>query len=519
MIKLWKDLLSYLPGIWQHRWWGLWTALVVGVAGVVVAMVLPNQYEATARVQLDTQSILKPLMDGLAVQPNADQQVQMMARTLVSRPNVERVVTMAGIDVPKSDANGHDKLVLDLMRDIHFRPSGGSNFYSVAYRNPDPAVARKVVESLLKIFNETNLGDKRRDGAEARKFIDEQLAVYEKKLVDAENALKDFKVRNLSLMPNLASDYVAQTTDAQKQLAEAKLQLRQLESSRGALQAQLAGEKPTFESTLGGIDAPLAGMPASGPESRLDAARKQLDALLVRFTDDHPDVIALRRSIKEMEAQQAADKAAGRPDSTRQTVIVPNKVYQDIKIQLADTEAKIAALRAKVAEAQDWLADARKAAATIPKVEAEYTQLTRDYDVNKKSYDQLLQRREAADISSSMGSSSGIGAFRVIDPPYVDRRPASPNRPMLLIAVLMASLAAGLAMTFFRDALSPTFRDARSLREETGLPLLGSVAMNVDRRGRAAVRRGAFVFSTSAVLYLAVFVALIGYQTLMYLRA
>ena len=518
MIKAWKELMAFMPGVWQHRWWGLWTALIVGIGGVGLTLLMPDRYEATARVQLDTQTILKPLLSGLAVQPNTDQQVQMMARTLVSRPNVERVIEMSGLG-DGLDQVKRDRLVLDMLKKIQFRPSGGSNFYAVAFRDPDPAMARKVVDSLLTIFQEANLGDQRRDAIKARGFIDEQLAVYEKKLVEAETALKDFKVRNLNLMPNLASDYVAQTADAQKELVQTRLELRQLESSREALRQQLASEPPTLSTRTQSDGSSTASGPMSLAESRLDGARKQLDSMLVRFTDEHPDVLNMRRTIKELEEVVAAEHKSGVADPERLAGAVPNKVYQDLKISLADTEARIASLRAKVAEAQVWLADARKAAQTIPQVEAEYTQLMRDYEVNKNSYDQLLRRREQAEISGSMGTDSGLGAFRIIDPPYVGQRPASPNRPLLLFGVLIASLAAGLAMTFFRDASVPTFRDPEDLVEHTGLPMLGTVVFNADARTRAASRRGAFAFSASAMLYIGAFAALIAVQAFVYMRA
>ena len=520
MIRLWKDLLSYLPGVWQHRWAGFWTTLTIGVLSVFVVLAVPTRYEATARVQLDTQSILKPLMEGLAVQPNVDQQVQMMARTLVSRPNIERVADMVGLLKPGVDSNRHEQIVLDLMNGIKFRPSGGSNFYSVAYRDRSPEEAQKVVEAMLTIFRDANVSDRQRDTEIARRFIDEQLSTYEKRLVDAENALKDFKVRNLSMIPTLSNDYVAQTTDAQKELAKTRLELRQLESANEVLRRQLADEKPSYEMAAPMTDLALGGAPmAIGQEGRLDAARKQLEQMRLRFTDEHPDVTRLRATIKDLETRQAADRAAGRADSTRRTVVVPNRVYQDLKIQMADNNAKIAALRAKLSEAQVWLADARKAATIIPRYEAEYTQLTRDYDVNKKSYDQLLQRRESAGISDSMGSDTGLAVFRVIDPPYVDRRPAPPQRHILLLGALALSLAAGLAMTFFRDASMPTFRDPDAVRDETGLPLLGTVSLGTDRNRRAQLRRGALVFTVCIAAYLAAYGALIGYQMVSFFRA
>jgi len=107
---------SALRGMWAYRWWGLVTAVLVGVGGSIAVMAIPNQYEASARVYVDTQSILKPLMSGLAVQPNIDQQISMMSRTLLSRPNVERVVRMADLDLKTSSPQERDLMIDNLMK-------------------------------------------------------------------------------------------------------------------------------------------------------------------------------------------------------------------------------------------------------------------------------------------------------------------------------------------------------------------------------------------------------------------
>lgn len=517
MNELWQQFRGVLPGIWRHRWLGLAASLIVGIVGAVIVLSIPNRYEATARVFVDTQSILKPLMAGLAVQPNVDQQIQMMARTLVSRPNVERVMRMSDLDLQGRSPQERERLIDALTRDIQFRPSGGNNLYTVAYRSTSPDSARRVVQALLSIFVESNLSDKRRDADQARRFIDEQITGYEKRLLDAESALKEFKIRNLAVMPNLASDYVTTAGAAQKEVDVSRLELRQLENSREALRRQLADEAPTYTST----EAPEATRgvrTASETELRLEASRKRLDELLLRYTDAHPDVINLRRQIVELDAQRDAERKAAdaipviqRPGTT---TVIPNKVYQDIKVKLADTEARIAALRARVADADVRMSQARTAAQTIPKVEAEYTQLTRDYEVNKKNYEALLARRESAAMSGDMDTKSGVGEFRVIDPPRVAPKPVFPNRPLFLVMVLFASIAVGAGTAFLIDQMRPTFFDAKTLRAETGMPLLGSVSMIDDSKAVVAARRSLMVFSGTGLAYLGLFAMLIVWFTL-----
>lgn len=520
MLDLLNSARSLLPGLARFRWSALAAAVATGIAGTALVLAMPARYEATARVYVDTQSILKPLMQGLAVQPNLDTQVVMMAKTLISRPNLEKVISMADLDHKATTPREREELIRELNKDLQFRAAGGQNLYSITYRAETPAQATKVVQSLLSMFIESNLGDKRRDADQAIRFIDDQLRNYERKLIEAEAALKDFKVRNLDVMPNLAQDAVARNADLQRELDSARLELRQLDNSREAIRRQLSEEKPSFVSSDGGPDTAAIPRPPSEIELRLDASRKRLDELVTRYTEQHPDVINARRVVAELEQQRDAARRGEVPAGTRMLAptVIPNKVYQDLKVALADVEAKLAAARARVAEAERRYAQSRALAQAIPKVEAEYVQLTREYETTKKSHEQLLSRRESAQISGSMDA-SGVGEMRIVDPPRATSTPVSPNRPLLLLLVLAASAAAGVGVAFLRDQSNPVFFDLRSLRAATSGTVLGSVTMVLGPEARSAERNATLRFASSAVLYGVIFLAGVSYAAyLQYLR-
>ena len=111
MEELISQITTVARGMWKFRWTGLIVAWVVGAVAAVVALRIPDRYEAAARIFVDTQSILKPLMSGLAVQPNVDQQVSMLSRTLISRPNIEKLVRMADLDLKSESKGQQDALV------------------------------------------------------------------------------------------------------------------------------------------------------------------------------------------------------------------------------------------------------------------------------------------------------------------------------------------------------------------------------------------------------------------------
>ena len=511
------EIKSILRGMWNFRWLGLITAAVVGVVGGAVAMLVPNRYEATARVFVDTQSILRPLMSGLAVQPNVDQQIAMISRTLISRPNVERLLRMTDGDLQAGTPKERERQIDKLMRGLYLAPAGGSgNLYTLAYRDGDPSVAKNTVQALLSIFVESNLGDKRRDADQARKFIDEQIKVYEERLVEAEGRLKEYKLRNMREMPTVAGDYASRVADLQNQLTDAQGALREAENARESIRKQLADEQAAYAAKLKSIGTAEAGaIRVPEVDDRLDAQRRRLDELRTRYTEAHPDVVGAKRVIAQLEDQRKQEiellrkKFADAPAERKSAALPPNRVLEQLRLDASDIDARVASLRSRVADTQGRLVEMRRAFETVPKIEAEYAQLNRDYNVNRQNYEQLLARRESAQISGQMDSSSGVGEFRVIDPPRVQPQPVSPNRPMLLALAFGASLAAGLAAAFLRDQTRPTFNSGRILRKLTGVPLLGGVSWFPDAATRALARRSLAAFSIGSAAYVSVFVAAI----------
>jgi len=97
MNELTRQISIVLRTIWQRRWLAMAVAWATAVVLALMVWVIPNRYEATAKLFVDTQSVLKPLMAGLAFQPDLDQQVRMLAKTLLSRPNIERLMGDPGV--------------------------------------------------------------------------------------------------------------------------------------------------------------------------------------------------------------------------------------------------------------------------------------------------------------------------------------------------------------------------------------------------------------------------------------
>ena len=504
MDELIRQGITILRGIWHRRWIGLAAAWIVGVAGVIWVMRMPDVYEASARIYVDTQSVLKPLMQGLAVQPNVDQQVMILSRTLLSRPNVEKLIRMADLDLNTKSKSELDGMVDGLQRSLYIQSLGRDNLYTLAYRDSKPEKAKRVVQSLSSIFIESNLGEKRKDTDSAKKFIDEQIKVYEKKLEEAEDRLKEFKIRHMTANDAPDKDYFGRLQELTGQLNRTQLELREAETSRDALKKEVSGEEPLLLPDEAPAAAGGSGVAVPEIDGRLDALKKNLDTLSTRYTDQHPDVVAVKRQISELEEQKTQVVAArkkGGAGVAKGPSLQGNAVYQQLRVSLAESEALVAQLRTRVTEYESRLAKHKDSAKLAPQMESEFSQLNRDYGVHKRNYETLVSRREQAEMSGDMQSVSGAD-FRLIDPPRVSPQPVAPNRIVLLLGVLAAALGAGVFASFATSQIWPTFFDARSLRETTELPVLGAVTMLVGDTQKRRERRGLIAFIAGVLAFL-----------------
>lgn len=506
MEEILRQAITILRATWKHRRLGMLAAWIIGAVAAGVILRIPNQFEASARIYVDTQSILRPLMSGLAVQPNIEQQIMMLSRTLISRPNIEKLVRMADLDLNVKNKSQQEALIEELSSTLKIQSVGRDNLYTIAYRDPDPAKAQRVVQALVSIFIESSLGDKRQDTDSARKFLEEQIRNYEKKLESAENRLKEFKLRNIELATTEGKSSVDRLSDLTNQLNTARLQLREAEQSRDALRRQIAGEEPVLlpDSSVGDSSVSLPEI-----DGRIDTQKRNLDTLLQRYTEQHPDVIGARRMIKDLEEQKRQEimarkkYAAANPGAS----VSNNPVYQQLKVSLAEAEANTASLRARVSEYEERYKRTTSVMKNQPQLEAEFTQLNRDYDLDKKNYEQLVARRDSAELTVDLDTAGSMADFRLIDPPRSSNKPVAPNRLMLLPLGLLLAIAGGLFVAFAASQIRPVFFDSKTLRDATNLPVIGSVSLipNEARRlkERSSLRRFLMALSGLLVSYIA----------------
>ncbi len=503
--------------LWRARWLALSVAWIVSALLGTGVLLVKDRYEASARIYIDTQSVLKPLMSGLAFQPNIEEQLRMLARTLISRPNVDalRASPEVGWDnaalQSEPDPGKREREIDSLMKAIKMAPGGaGTNSYTISYRDTDPQRAQRVVAQLVKMFVASSSNSKRKDSQDARSFIEEEIRENEAKLVAAEERLKDFKLKNFGVTGVSAQGYFARMSSLAEEVDKLRLEFNAAEQSRDAIKRELASESPQLPAAPASPGSPAPAPLVSEFEPRLDAARKQLDELLRRYTDEHPDVVSTRRVIAQLEVQKRQDLEAraearakalaleGAKGPTAMAAAATNPVFQQLRLSLTAAEANVASLRVRLSTQQAKLAEIRALANRTPQIEAEFSQLNRDYEIIRKNYEQLVTRRESASLGVKIDESSPLAEFRIIEPPRTAPSAVQPNRVSLAGLSALLALAAGVGAALLRARLRPVVSTPKALRELSGRPVLGSVSLLMNPQALRAQRAGSFGLAAGA---------------------
>jgi polysaccharide chain length determinant protein (PEP-CTERM system associated) len=355
--------------------------------------------------------------------------------------------------------------------------------FTIAYTDDRPERAELVVRSLLTLFVEGSRSDQRKDSEAAQAFIDEEIKTSKEKLDAAEKAVVEFKRQQL-LAAGPRGDHATQMASLETSLRDLAADLKTAQLARDALKRDSLNQAE-IPDLLNDHRAETGVKPEV--DARVKDLEQKLDALRLRYTDEHPDVVAMVRTIAQLEAQK---KAEPKPRvSSPKAARTPDPFVEQSRLALATAEANVANVEARIAEYSKRYEALRSAAIAAPAVDLEYAHLTRDYEMAKVAYSNLLSRREMARISDKMESTAAVTNFRVVEPPRVSPRPKWPKRPLWNSAVLVVALGGGVALAYLLSQLMPTIRDERRLREVSGVQVLATVLKDwTDTERRQRIR-------------------------------
>lgn len=475
-------LMSYLRAAWRRRWSGVIVAWLVCGVGWVGVYLIPNQYESQARLFVDADAVLTPLLRGIAADSAPTTQLEILQRTLLSRPNLEKLVSKTDLDLTINGPSDRERLLTKLASEIKVTPQT-RNLFTITYRDRNPKLAHDVVQTLLTIFIEAATGTNRADMENARRFLERQIQSYEQQLRSAEKRRADFRARYIEVLPNETNPNVPALEGARTnaQMLEGRLQDALI--TRDALKQEVDATPPMLVVETGmSVGGPTGTGGAPVARTRVQEAEDALRMMLLRVTEAHPDVISQRKlieSLKKLPAPPApVDPSGGgvveTPTGPKRTA--PNPVYDQLKVKLIEADTQIISLQRQRDEAVRYRDRLEKIQREQPGLIAEYQNMDRDYTVLRKNYEELLARLQSANIAQAADTQADKVKLQIIDPPEIPRLPSAPNRLLLITGVLVVGIGIGAGMTILLSQFDSSFSSVDELRL-LGLPVLGGISV------------------------------------------
>ncbi len=467
--NLQAQLRRYLLGIWRRRWVVLAITWVVCLGGWALVDRIPDQYEANAQLSVDSDAVPTPLQHGLALDNNPYRQLDVLQRTLLSRPNLEKLISRTDLELMVRSPSDLERMVAGLAVGIKITPQT-RNLFTIGYRNTQPKLAYDVVRTMLSIFVESQIANNRSDVENARQLLDQQIATYEEQLRRAESQRAAFNAKYFDVLPD--NNGRSRLDAARSAVANLQEQLQQVKLREQSVRQQLAATPATISA-----DQPADTGRPSVPQP---PACQELEAAQAKFTDRNPTVVTLRATCAEQRKLAAGHVALPGAHAADGGNVIANLVAEKLRLQILDLEAAAASLKQQIADKTAERDRLDAIARADPDLMAEYTDMNRDDEVLRRKYEELIARREAMRLSAAADTNAEQIKLQVVDPPQVPRIPVAPNRVALITGVLPLGIAAGIASGLLLQQFDTSFHTIEELRA-LGLPVVGSISLVTAR--------------------------------------
>ena len=489
----------------QWKWLVVIPWIVISAGTVIYSRTLPDRYRADSVIQVVPPRVPENFVRS-TITSKIDERLPAISQQILSRTRLERVIQDFGLYAKERKTTLMEDIVKAMRDDINGPIIVKGDAFRISYVSNDPKMAMRVTERLASLFVEENLRDREVQAEGANQFLDSQLDDARRRLQEHEKKLEEFRRQYNGELPNQLGANVQAIQNTQNQIQALSESINRDRDRKILLDRVLADANvETVISGTGsaGIVAPPRGADAEGAPlpaaAQLAAARRLLEQVKLRLKDTHPDVIGLKRTIRDLEKQAEAE-ALQTPLSQPTEPATASAAERLRQNRIRDINAEMAFLDKEIVRKQDLqkklqttVGDLQRRVEATPTRESEMTALTRDYDTLQRMYTTLLSKSEDAKVATNMERRQIGEQFKVIDAARLPGQPFSPNRLQINSLGVGVGLVFSLALIALIEYSNNSFRTDEEVLSVLSLPVLATVPAIITTRERRAARRMRFI--------------------------
>lgn len=454
----------------------LWAAGLFFLASVLLAALLPSEYQAYTTMLVEPQAISKKLVEPGVEEGELINRLHLMTMQILSRARLSRVIDDLEL-YPELQEKMTREEVIEYMRehiwvepvlpeletDPNRREELQINTFRLFYRHEDADVAAAVANRLANDFIDEHIRDRVQVSGDTAEFIEAELARLVTQLREVEAQIAGVKGENVGSLPEDREANELQHVRAVEALRDSQRRLADAESDEGFYRQQASVARMAEGTNRGDVMGR-----AVTPGLRLQELEIMLGELRSRgLTDRHPDVVAARAEVEQLKQRLAEGK-----DDPR----TPASAAE----QEAGAQADRAALRAEserkeVARIEAVIEQVGSRLAASPRVAEQIDALTRQYLSLNESFRSYSNKRLEASVAANMERRQKGEQFRVLEPAFPAQDPVSPNRVLILVVGALLALALGFGLAVALEAADSSFHAPRPLQDALRVPVLASI--------------------------------------------
>ena len=494
---------------WKRRWYIALPLIVIASTTAIVAMFLPNRYQASTSIVIIPQRVPENFVRS-TVTADLSQRLSIISKQILSRTRLERIVQEFNLYERERSGSFIMEDIIERMRNrdiiLNVNASGGrdaSSAFAVSFVSPDPRIAMRVTERLASLFVQENLEDRELLADQTNSFLQVQLEEAKRKLVEKENALKEFRMRNNGVLPDQVTANLQMMQTAQLQLqgileSNNRDQDRLTILERNLADATTAATPVVMPATIANPGEPFSGSSAQ----QLENARAALRALELRLKPEHPDIGRAKRIVNELAAKAEAEALEQPLSAQTSGLLAVDRVAQsrleNLRNDIQELRQRIASGKREAARLQGIAQGHAARVQAAPALEAQLTELMRDYTTFQEGYTSLLRKSEDSKIAVNLERRQIGEQFRILDGARLPERPISPNRGRINLMGILAGLGVGLGLVAWLEYRDSSFKTDDDIVSTLALPVLAVIPIMTNAGERRAERRRKVLLAASA---------------------
>jgi polysaccharide chain length determinant protein (PEP-CTERM system associated) len=459
------DIGKYLKLVHKRKNIFILSAIAIITLALAYSYALPEIYEAKCTVLIET-NVIKNLIKDITVTPSMEERLRVISYAMKSRNLLLRVIEDLGFELNAMTPGEVERLIKGLHKKTKIESTSKMDMFTVFYRHRDPEFARDYVNALVGRYIEANISDKREEAYGANRFLSEQIKFFKGKLDNSEMKIINFRKDRGVIVVIDERDVVEDIKSAQGELEELKVKNKELMARERVIGKKIKEEDPYAVAILGKkTGKSLQGM--------LFMLQSRLNELLMRYTENHPEVIRVRAEMEALKDGKVEEMGKDM-ENTETKMSTLNPLYQQLKEELAKTGLELAAIAAKEEHFKDLIESKKGYLRNMPGEKKKLVDLEREKDTYKNIYEELVHRLGRSEVSKQMEVQDKAATFRILDPAVLPAEPVSPNRLRLLLLGIFAGLAGGLGVVVLLDHIDNSVKTLETLKT-LGLPVLAII--------------------------------------------